>query len=36
MNLSKYKVRGINNNITFNNYYKKQKKYSNGVGLNTS
>ena len=36
MNLSKYKVRGINNNITFNNYCKKQKKYSNGVGLNNN
>ena len=35
MNLSKYKKKEINNNITFNNC-KKQKKYSNGVGLNNN
>ena len=34
MNLSKSKE--IKNNITFNNYYKKQKKYSGGVGLNNN
>ena len=36
MNLSKYNSKPVNNNITFNNYYKKQKKYSNGVGLNNN
>ena len=34
MELSKSKE--INNNITFNNYYIKQKKFSNGVGLNNN
>ena len=34
MNLSKSK--DIKNNITFNNYYKKQKKYLGGVGLNNN
>ena len=33
MNLSKTKD---NNNVTFNNYYKKYKKYSNAVGLNNN
>ena len=36
LNLSKYSTKGINNNITFNNYCQKQKKYSNGVGLNNN
>ena len=34
MDLSKSKE--MKNNITFNNYYKKQKKYSGGVGLNNN
>ena len=34
MELSKSKE--FNNNITFNNYYIKQKKFSNGVGLNNN
>jgi hypothetical protein len=33
INLSKTKD---NNNVTFNNYYKKYKKYSNAVGLNNN